>query len=56
MIKYIVVLCVGAALGVVGSTLVSQSTYQQARQETRTHIDSAVGSAATAAHNALSQK
>lgn len=54
--KYIIVLCVGVAMGVVGMTLVSQDTYNSAKKETRTHIDSAVGSAATAAHTALNGK
>ena len=54
--KFIVVLVVGCVIGAGAMTLVGESTYQHARQETRTHIDSAVGSAATAAHTALNSK
>lgn len=53
--KYIIVLCIGAVVGAIGMTLVSQDTYIGAKKETRSHIDSAVSSANTAVHNALQE-
>ena len=54
--KVLIVFVVGCAFGAVGMTLVDQKTYQDAKRETRSHIDSAMGSAATATHNALSKQ
>lgn len=53
--KFILVFAVGCACGAVGMTLVSAETYKSAKQETRTHIDSAVSAAGTAAHHALQE-
>jgi hypothetical protein len=50
--KYVVVLLVGVAMGV-GAMLYRDDT--QVRASTNAHLDSAVSSAATAAHNALQQ-
>jgi hypothetical protein len=50
MIKYLVTLCVGVAVGVGGTMYQYDANF---KASTNAHIDSVVSSAATSAHNAI---